>query len=166
MTKNKKPTRVAAVIVGVDGSAGSIAALRWALDEARLRRAPLWIINAFMYGYIGGANSYMGSLQVDVGDLYHAAEELLESTTREVIGSDKDLEIHREVIQGSAATVLVGAVATGDLLVVGSRGHGGFAELLLGSVSQQCVQHSPCPVVVVHSADAKAGGRPRRPART
>ena len=161
--KRRKP--VGAVTVGVDGSAGSIAALRWALGEARLRKAPLRIIHVFSYGYIGGAGGYIGSMSVDVGDLNRAAEELLESATRNVIASETDLDISCEVIQGFAALVLVGAVTTGDLLVVGARGHGLLPELLLGSVSQQCVHHSPCPVVVVHPPHAKAGDRSRGPAK-
>jgi nucleotide-binding universal stress UspA family protein len=162
--KGRKPVR--AVTVGVDGSAGSMAAMRWALGEARLRKAPLRIIHVFSYGYIGGANGYMGSMSVDVGDLNRAAEEVLESVTREVIASNTDLEISREVIEGFAPSVLVGAVTAGDLLVVGSRGHGGFLELLLGSVSQQCVHHSPCPVVVVHAPRAaKPRGGSRVPAK-
>lgn len=163
---NKRRKPVGAVTVGVDGSSGSVAALRWALGEARLRKASLRIIHVYAYGYIGGANRYnMGSMSVDVGDLHRAAEELLESTTHELIASATDLNISCEVIEGSAATVLVDAVTADDLLIVGSRGHGGFSGLLLGSVSQQCVHHSPCPVVIVHAPRAKAGGRSRGPAK-
>jgi nucleotide-binding universal stress UspA family protein len=62
------------------------------------------------------------------------------------------VSIERQVIEGPAGEVLVGAAAEGDLLVVGSRGHGGFASLLLGSVSQHCARHASCPVVIVPPA--------------
>jgi nucleotide-binding universal stress UspA family protein len=155
MIKKRESKRVAAVVVGVDGSAGANAALRWALAEARLRKAPLRIVHTWRSSYIGGADGFTNTLDVDVSDLYRAAEELLEKVIGEVVGVE-DVRIERQVVQGSAADVLVGAVAAGDLLVVGSRAHGGFAGLLLGSVSQQCVHHAPCTVVVVHSPKATA----------
>ena len=153
----KAPT----VVVGVDGSAGSTEALRWALAEARLRKSPLRAVHAWMFGYVGGTidgypslggplDAY-GSLGIDPGDLLRAAEDLLERALADAGGDTEGIEIERQVVQGSAAEALLTAVDKDDLLVVGSRGHGGFAELLLGSVSQQCVHHAPCPVVVVHS---------------
>jgi nucleotide-binding universal stress UspA family protein len=157
-----------AVVVGVDGSAGAREALRWALAEARLRKAPLRIVHAWMFGYLGGAPGgygYMGSfgqnasLGVDVSDLHRAAEDMLEKAIDEIAGEVEDVEIERQVVEGAAAEVLLGAVRAGDLLVVGSRGHGGFGDLLLGSVSQQCVHHAPCPVVVVRSPKASAADR-------
>jgi len=84
---------------------------------------------------------------------------LLETGDVEELSLDHDLGlIDGQVIQGAAAEVLVGAVTSDDLLVVGSRGHGGFADVLLGSVSQQCVHHAPCPVVVVHAPKPAASG--------
>ena len=68
------------------------------------------------------------------------------------------MTIERRVDQGSAAAVLVEESQGADLLVVGSRGHGGFAQLLLGSVSQQCAQHASCPVVIVRGATANGRG--------
>lgn len=68
------------------------------------------------------------------------------------------MQIEQRVVEGAAATVLIGAVCGDDLLVVGSRGHGGFAGLMLGSVSQQCAHHAPCPVVIVHPATPSAKG--------
>lgn len=156
--QNGTSKNVPAVVVGVDGSAGAREALRWAVAEARLRRSPLRAVHAWMFGYIGGSVEgypYWGgspgsytSLGVDLEDLHRAAEDLLEQALAEV--EAEGVEIERQVVQGPAAEVLVNAAAPGDLLVVGSRGHGGFADLLLGSVSQQCVHHAPCPVVVVH----------------
>lgn len=154
--------RVPAVVVGVDGSAGAREALRWALAEGRLRKAPVRAVHAWTFGYIGGSiegDPYLGdpfgwytkALGVDLSDLHRAAEDLLERALADV-GEDADgVEIERQVVQGAAAEVLVAAAAPGDLLVVGSRGHGDFAGLLLGSVSQKCVHHASCPVVVVHA---------------
>jgi nucleotide-binding universal stress UspA family protein len=150
----------AAVVVGVDGSPGAKAALRWALEEARLRKAPLRAVHAWAYGYIGGSvesHPYWAgslgaytSLGIDIGELHRGAEDLLERALADVAVDAEGVEIECQVVQGFAAKVLVAAVSKDDLLVVGSRGHGGFAGLLLGSVSQQCVHHAPCPVVVVH----------------
>jgi len=159
MTKGTQARIPPAVVVGVDGSDGAKEALRWALAEARLRKAPLRIVHAWTYAYMGvavGGFGYMGGfgpnsvIEVENTDLQRAAEELVDHLIGAVAGDVKDVEIERQVIDGSAAEVLVGAVDAGDLLVVGSRGHGGFSGLLLGSVSQQCVHHAPCPVVVVH----------------
>lgn len=170
MSDNANAKKVPAVVVGVDGSTGAKHALRWALDEARLRKAPLRAVHAWMFGYIGGSVEgypYWGgsigayaSLGVDLQDLHRAAEDLLERAIADA-GADADdieIEIDRQVIQGAAAEVLVGAVTSDDLLVVGSRGHGGFADVLLGSVSQQCVHHALCPVVVVHAPKPAASG--------
>jgi nucleotide-binding universal stress UspA family protein len=167
-SQNGKSKKVAAVVVGVDGSAGAKEALRWALAEARLRRSPVRAVHAWMFGYIGGnvegypywdgsLGSYT-SIGVDLSDLHRAAEDLLERALADVAEESGDIEIERRVVQGAAAEVLVGAASSGDLLVVGSRGHGGFAGLLLGSVSQQCVHHATCPVVIVHPAKPTGTG--------
>ena len=170
MTENtnarEKSSRVPAVVVGVDGSAGAKDALRWALREARLRNSPVRAVHAWTFGYIGGSVEgypYWGgslgsytSFGVELSDLHRAAEDLLERALADVGDETDGVEIERQVVQGAAAEVLVDAAAPGDLLVVGSRGHGGFAGLLLGSVSQQCVHHARCPVVVVHARKPKA----------
>jgi nucleotide-binding universal stress UspA family protein len=165
MTQSSEGTqsgRVPAVVVGVDGSAGAQEALRWALAEGRLRNSPVRVIHAWTFGYIGSSvegfaywegaiSPYSSGAGIDLSDLQSAAEGLLERSLAEVGDEIKGVEIERLVVQGAAAAILVSAVAAGDLLVVGSRGHGGFVGLLLGSVSQQCVHHAPCPVVVVHA---------------
>ena len=157
---NEASKRAPAVVVGVDGSAGARDALRWALAEARLRESPLRTVHAWTFGYTGGNvegypywGGYLGSytsLGIDLSDLHRAAEGLLERALADVGDETRDVEIERQVVQGTPAEVLIAAATPDDLLVVGSRGHGGFARLLLGSVSQQCVHHAPCPVVVVH----------------
>jgi nucleotide-binding universal stress UspA family protein len=171
MTKNQnengKLKNTSAVDVGVDGSAGAKAALRWALAEARLRNAPVRAVHAWTFGYIDGtAEGYptLGSytsLGIDVSDVHSAAEELLERAIADVGTETEGIEIERQVIQGRAAEVLVQAATSRDLLVVGSRGHGGFIGLLLGSVSQQCVHHARCAVVVVHSPRSMAADHER-----
>ena len=146
------------IVVGVDHSAGAKAALRFALEEARLRQATLRVVHAWQFGYIG-ATGLEGALPAVGGELEEfreGAAAALEETLRDV-GADSDgVAIERRVDQGTAAAVLVEESRGADLLVVGSRGHGGFAQLLLGSVSQQCAQHAFCPVVIVRGS-AKNG---------
>jgi nucleotide-binding universal stress UspA family protein len=173
-SQNGKSKRVPAVVVGVDGSAGAKEALRWALAEGRLRKSPVRAVHAWTFGYSGGnveGYPYWGgpldpytSLGVDLSDLHRAAEDLLERSLADLGDETGDVEIERQVVQGAAAEVLVSAATPDDLLVVGSRGHGGFASLLLGSVSQQCVHHAACPVVVVHSPKPTATGDESRAA--
>jgi nucleotide-binding universal stress UspA family protein len=146
---NEDAKKTPAVVVGVDGSEGSKEALQWALAEARLREIPLRLVHAWTYPTMGGFSTYSGS-GFNISDLQKGAEELLEQVIGDISDAVKNIDIERRVIQDSAAAALLGEVAPGDLLVVGSRGHGGFASLLLGSVSQQCVSHASCPVVVVH----------------
>ena len=146
-----------AIVVGVDGSPGSSEALRWAIAEARLRSVPMRAIHAWTYSQplVPSLVGYPYSTEsVDYAvDDQRQAEQRLERATSE-LGEEHELEIERIVAEGSAARVLIDAVGEADLLVVGSRGHGGFTNLLLGSVSQQCAQHASCPVVIVRSSPA------------
>ncbi|MGI8557909.1 MAG: universal stress protein [Solirubrobacteraceae bacterium] len=158
MTENDE-SPIGVVVVGVDGSAGANAALRWAVAEARLRKTQVRAVHAWTVGYtgvVGGGYGYLGGTLDNIpgltlSDRHAAAETLLKRATTELAAdaAAEGVKIERKVVEGGAAEVLVGAVAEGDLLVVGSRGHGGFAGLLLGSVSQQCAHHAPCPVVIV-----------------
>lgn len=139
------------IVVGVDQSEGAKAALRFALEEARLRRATLRPVHAWQFGYIGAAGfegSY-SAVGADLSDLHHAAGATLEAALREAIPDAGGVEIDSRVVEGAPGAVLVDESREADLLVVGSRGHGGFAGLLLGSVGQQCAQHATCPVVIV-----------------
>ena len=152
MSDGRESKHLLAVVVGVDGSAGSREALQWAIAEARLRQVPLRAIHAWTYpqplvpslmGYAYSAE-YVDST---IDERHQAAERLLEQAT--ALADAHEIEIERVIAEGSAARVLIDAVGEDDLLVVGSRGHGGFSSLLLGSVSQQCAHHAPCPVVIV-----------------
>ena len=87
----------------------------------------------------------------DIHELRAAAEAALDATVREAIPDVSDVKIEQRVVQGTPGAALVDESHNADLLVVGSRGHGGFASLLLGSVSQQCAHHAACPVVIVRS---------------
>ncbi|MGH3116003.1 MAG: universal stress protein [Gaiellales bacterium] len=145
------------IVVGVDGSEGAKAALRFALEEAKLRNATLRVVHTWQFGYIGvkGIEGFSPVVGADLGDLRRTAEVALDAVLHEVAPDASGVTIERRVSEGAPATVLVDESREADLLVVGSRGHGGFAGLLLGSVSQQCAHHAACPVVIVH-AQAKA----------
>jgi nucleotide-binding universal stress UspA family protein len=168
MHERGHPHERGVVAVGVDGSAGAREALRWAAAEARLRQTGLRVVHASTSGLFGPRGAGYGYPYISdlaetrpasrVHDLHRAAEDLLEEVIADV-GADIDgLEIERRVVAGEPADVLVRAVEEPDLLVVGSRGHGGFAGLLLGSVSQRCAHHAPCPVVIVRSKKSAASG--------
>lgn len=140
---------MAVIVAGVDGSEGSKEALRWALAEAALRGATVRAVCAWSLPIAFGG-PYMPPQPYEGAELRDRAQALLDAAVDEVAGEDAPVAVARVVEQGSPADVLVRAAEDADLLVVGSRGHGGFAGLLLGSVSQQCAQHAPCAVVIVH----------------
>lgn len=139
------------IVVGIDHSEGAKAALRFALEEAKLRQATLRVVHAWQYGYIGatGLEGTYPDVVGEVTELRDAAEAAVEQTLRDSIPDPQEVEIERHVVEGRAAAVLVDESRGADLLVVGSRGHGGFAGLLLGSVSQHCAHHAACPTVIV-----------------
>jgi nucleotide-binding universal stress UspA family protein len=94
--------------------------------------------------------TYYPAISADVNELGEAAEQSLERTVQETLSDTDSVEVEPRLVEGLSAGVLVNESRDADLLVVGSRGHGGFAELLLGSVSQQVAHHAACPVVIVH----------------
>ena len=138
---------MAMIVVGVDGSDESKEALRWALEEARLRHATVRAVYAWRDPYVLAPGFGLPE-DFEFDALRERAVETLDAVIAEVDGTS-DVLVDGVVAEGAAASVLVDAAEGADLLVVGSRGHGGFVGLLLGSVSQQCVQHAPCPVLVV-----------------
>jgi len=140
------------IVVGVDHSSDANAALVFAEDEARLRGATLRVVHAWQYGYIGytGFEGGMPAIGGDIKKMQAAAEAALQANVSQATGKS-DVKIEQRVVQGAPAAVLVEESRDADLLVVGSRGHGGFTQLLLGSVSQQCAHFSECPVVIVRA---------------
>jgi nucleotide-binding universal stress UspA family protein len=139
------------IVVGVDGSDGARRALEWAVGEARLRGARLLAIHTWhIPPLVTGAGPFDPPSALDADTLERvetSAHELLE---RELAAADTSgVEVDKRVETRNPADALLDAARDADLLVVGTRGHGGFSGLLLGSVSQQVSHHAPCPVVIV-----------------
>lgn len=138
------------IVVGVDGSKPSRDALRWALDEARLRGAPVEVVYAWRYPVMTYAPGIMAPPIYARDDLADEARRILDATVEAVTGDiTPDIALDAVVVEGPAAQALVKRAGPGDLLVVGHRGRGGFMGLLLGSVAEQCSTHAQCPVVIV-----------------
>jgi nucleotide-binding universal stress UspA family protein len=139
------------IVVGVDGSVSSKAALAWAIRQAQLTGAAVDAVIAWNYP---GTYGYPVSAADDT-DYSELAATVIADTIAKVSGPAGPVEIRPNVVEGNTAAVLLAASKGADLLVVGSRGHGGFVEALLGSVSQHCVHHATCPVVIIRDS---AGG--------
>lgn len=139
------------IVVGIDDSDVAKAALGFAFEEAQLRDATLRAVHAWQFSYPGAA-AVEGAYAIpglDLESLRDAAAASLDAIVAEVIADSGEVEVVRRVVEGPAGAVLIDESRDADLLVVGSRGRGGFAGLLLGSVSQQCTHHASCPVVVI-----------------
>lgn len=142
------------IVVGVDGSEHARAALRFAVDEAALRKARLRIVAAWDIAptvYSGGFAP--GFDQETVDAFRDTAETVVRDALAEAKRLQPALDVEGRTREGQAVEVLLEEASDALLLVVGNRGRGGFASLLLGSVSQQLVLHSPCPVLVVRQAE-------------
>jgi nucleotide-binding universal stress UspA family protein len=144
------------IVVGVDSSPGSRTALRWALAQARMTGATVEVVTAWQNPVV-----YDGWVPAgpDSASLAAVAEKVLTETVADVVGTqDRPVDVRPAVAEGPAAQVLLTAAEGAELLVVGSRGRGAFAGMLLGSVSQHCVQHAPCAVVVIPDRDSSPVG--------
>ncbi|MGI5255934.1 universal stress protein [Streptomyces angustmyceticus] len=137
------------IVVGVDGSASSKEALRWAVRQAELTGCRVDAVIAWEYPPLYGSIGWVDAPQEIAGSIKLAAARALDDAIQEVAKTGDVSPVHAAVAYGTAAAVLLEAARDASLLVVGSRGHGGFSGALLGSVSQHCTQHAPCPVVVV-----------------
>jgi nucleotide-binding universal stress UspA family protein len=139
------------VVVGVDGSDGGAAALEFAAAEAALRKVALrivsaWEVPAAVYGAGFTPPMDAGTLEAFGTRAQQVADDAAEAVKK----LQPSLEVEAVAVAGQPADVLLERSADADLVVVGRRGLGGFKALLLGSVSQQVVQHATCPVVVVN----------------
>jgi nucleotide-binding universal stress UspA family protein len=141
------------IIVGVDGSGHSQRALEWAMKEAALRETPLTVmtVHELIRGYFGGSVEF-------------PSDPILAEKTRQVVQAEVDSMVNDlgdsapasvsvRVTSGSAVEELINAASDAEILVVGSRGAGGFSRLMEGSVSSLVTRHATCPVVVIPPAD-------------
>ena len=142
------------IVVGVDGSPGAAAALRWALAEARLRGAILDVVVAWeLSGTPDTDDCSCPSLSRLAHELEEAAGTTLDAAVQ-ALGPDGDVLIEQIVMRGSPALALLDIARYADLLVVGSTGLGGRRRVVLGSVGSvggRCIADAPCPVVVVNA---------------
>jgi len=147
------------IVVGVDGSESSKEALRWAARQGEMTGATLellmtWEIPPAAYGY---------PVPMPTGyDLSNESERELQNVIQEIRADFPSIDLERKVIEGRAGPALVAAADGADLLVVGNRGHGAVVGMLLGSVSEYCITHASCPVVVVRHRKEAAVGEGKR----
>ena len=131
------------IVIGVDGSASSQQALRWAARQARLTGDELHAVSVWDYP--------TGALVLEDIDWFGITSKTLDDAVTASLHPDEADRVQRSVLRGYPARVLLDAAAEADLLVVGSRGRGGMVGMLLGSVSQHVVTNARCPVVVVRA---------------
>ena len=138
------------IVVGIDGSEHSQHVLEWAMREAALRRAPLTVLTVHQVAgshWTGNPITYPED-RTEQEQARQAAEEAVTKAASQ-LGGARPASVTVRAVSGLPAKELIAASADADLVVVGSRGGGGFAGLLLGSVSAQVVNHAACPVAVI-----------------
>ncbi len=136
------------IVAGVDGSPASIMALRWAVRQAELTGGTVDAVIAWEFPIAAGGMGWAPTSGIDDTDYAELADKALNAAIVEV-SPPPSVTVRQLVVEGNAAQALLDAAADADLLVVGNRGHGGFADALIGSVSVRCLHHAHCPVVVV-----------------
>ncbi|MER6677412.1 universal stress protein [Streptomyces sp. NPDC000983] len=142
------------VVVGVDGSPSSGAALRWAVRYAALVDARVDAVSAWN---LPGADTWSApAVDADVDEA--AARQALTQELDDVLGAESAGAVHARLARGNPVEVLLRAAEGAEILVVGSRGRGGFARALLGSVSHHVAQHAQCPVVIVRAESGRGSG--------
>ena len=142
------------VVVGIDGSPAALAALAWAAQQAELTGATLLVLAVWEW-----PRSYDGLDPLPDATTYDPAADAQRLVEQAVAGIQRDyrtLTITTQVVEGQPGPVLVEAARGAEVLVVGSRGHGEFIGMLLGSVSEYCVTHAHCPVLVYHQQATRA----------
>jgi nucleotide-binding universal stress UspA family protein len=142
MTDTSGPQRI---VVGIDGSASSIDGFRWAARQAQVTGAVIEALMAWQYP--------VGVVSAGTEDFEAESRRALESAIEEAFAGAPSVQVTRVVEEGEPALTLVGRSKDAALLVIGSRGHGAFVGMLIGSVSQYCVSHAHCPVVVLRGPE-------------
>jgi nucleotide-binding universal stress UspA family protein len=141
------------IVVGVDGSEASLAALRWAATEAHRRGVGLQVVTCWSYPMLPWG-PYQPPLSSQ--DFEAEAREVAEAAAEKALGPDRSgLDVQILVREGAASLRLLEFEGAADMIVVGSRGRGGFAGLLLGSVSQHLAEHARCPVVIIRPSESE-----------
>ena len=136
------------IVAGVDGSPSSIMALRWAVRQAELTGGTVDAVISWEFPIAAGGMGWAPTSGIDDTDYSELATKALSTAVAEV-SPPPGVTVRQIVVEGNAAQVLLDAAAHADLLVMGNRGHGGFADALIGSVSVRCLHHATCPVVIV-----------------
>jgi nucleotide-binding universal stress UspA family protein len=142
------------IVVGVDGSEPSRDALRWAVTQAGLTGAGVEAVLAWHHPYLAAGYGWAPLAVMQASEFAADAEKLVTDVVSSVVDPATAVPVTARAVQGSPPRVLLDAAGGAQLLVVGSRGLGGFTEALLGSVSQHCVHHAPCPVVIIREQAA------------
>jgi nucleotide-binding universal stress UspA family protein len=135
------------IVVGIDTSEAAGQALEWAAEEARLRRAALQVVHAWQLPFVGAAPFVPSSVAVE--DFEDAVRRFLGDAVNGLDADGMARPVEGILVSGGAASAILDAAEGAGLVVVGSRGHGGFRGLLVGSVSQHIAHHATCPAVVV-----------------
>ncbi|MFE4971662.1 universal stress protein [Kitasatospora sp. NPDC056651] len=141
------------IVVGVDGSESSERALRWAVRQAELTGSAVVAVIAWEYPTYHGARGWFPPAATDEAVLEGRARQEVARAVEQAVGATPPVEVRTEVRYGTPAGALVEAARGAELLVVGSRGLGGFSGMLLGSVAQHCTRHATVPVVVVRDEE-------------
>ena len=139
------------IVVGVDGSEPSIDALEWALRQAELTGSTLDVVTAWAFGEDPTPFGIVPPVLPE-GDHLTGVRRKLDELVAAAGGRHPPVAVRSDIVKGQAAEVLLEKARDADLLVVGSRGRGAFVGMLLGSVSEHCVRHATCPVVIVRPA--------------
>jgi nucleotide-binding universal stress UspA family protein len=137
------------IVAGVDGSPCSVWALRWAVRQARLTGGSVDAVFAWEYPTSYGGFGWVPYGFAEGTDFEEVAGRILADSISQATGPDDGVSVHPIVVRGNPTQALLDAAEGADLLVVGSRGRGGFTAAMLGSVAQHCVYHAGCPVVVI-----------------